>query len=64
MKVRNKNEKVAYLNYLAEATDSIKQAIDNITYLAYPDLNKRTAAKLAEAITILEAAAAIPIFKP
>jgi hypothetical protein len=64
MKIRNRNEKVCYAGYLTEATGSIKQAIDNITYLAYPDLNKRTIAKLEEAIRILESAATTPIFKP
>lgn len=64
MKVRNKNENIRYVRYLTEASASIKQAIDSITYLAYPDFNKRTIAKLEEVAHILEVTAATPIFKP
>ena len=64
MKVRNKNENIRYVTYLDVAIDQIQQAIDNITYTAYPELNKRTTTKLTEVIYLLDAAKSNGIFKP
>lgn len=64
MKVRSKNENVRYADYIETAMDYIEQAVDSITYSAYPEMNRRTIAKLKEAISILDAASAAPIFKP
>ena len=64
MKVRNKNENVEYLNHLEIAIDLVQQAIDCITYSAYPEMNRRTIAKLESIINALDTATAAPIFKP
>ena len=64
MKVRNKNENVRYVDYLDTAIDQIQQAIDSITYSAYPTLNRRTVEKLEEVIHDLEVAANTCLFKP
>lgn len=64
MKIRNKNENAHYADYLETAMDQVQQAIDNITYLAYPELNKRTIAKLQEILDSIDRVSAAPIFKP
>ena len=64
MKVRNKTENVRYVDYLDTAIDQIQQAIDSITYSAYPNLNRRTVEKLEEIIHDLEVAANTCLFKP
>lgn len=64
MKVRNKNENVRYVDHLETAVDKVQQAIDNITYTSYPEMNKRTIAKLNEAVSILESVMNTGIFKP
>ena len=64
MKVRNKNENIRYVAHLDVAIDQIQQAIDDITYTAYPELNKRIITKLAEIIPLLDAAKSNGIFKP
>ena len=64
MKIRNKNENAQYVNYLETAIDQLEQAIDSITYSAYPELNKRTIAKLRDVISVLDDTSAAPIFKP
>lgn len=64
MKVRNKNENVRYVDCLETAVDKVQQAIDNITYTSYPELNKRTIAKLEEIVHDLEVATNTCLFKP
>ena len=64
MKVRNKNDNVRYINHIETAIDQANQAIDSITYSAYPELNQRTIAKLKAAIHSLEDALEAPLFKP
>ena len=64
MKIRNKNENYRYTEYLETAIDQVKQAIDNITYMAYPEINQRTAAKLREAICMMDESLDTCIFKP
>lgn len=64
MKIRNKNENVRYSVYLETAIDQIEQAIDSITYSAYPELNTRTIARLREVIDNLDSISSTPIFKP
>lgn len=64
MKIRNKNDNIRYIDHLETAADKVQQAIDNITYTSYPEMNKRTIAKLEEAISILEHAMETCIFKP
>lgn len=64
MKVRNKSENINYIDYLETAIDQIEQVIDSITYSSYPEMNQRLAAKLKEAINILDACSEAAIFKP
>ena len=64
MKIRNKTENYKYIERLEDAIDQIKQAIDNITYMAYPEINQRTAARLREAICIMDESLDKCIFKP
>jgi tagaturonate reductase len=42
------------LEYLAEAIDKAEQAISNITYATYPELNKGTIDKIKKACEILD----------
>ena len=64
MKIRNKNENYRYADYLESAIDKAQQAIDNITYTCYPEINQRTIAKLREAICMMDEALDTCIFKP
>jgi hypothetical protein len=64
VKVRNKSDNTNYIDYLETAADQIEQAIDSVTYTSYPEINKRLAAKLKEAIDILDACSRAAIFKP
>lgn len=64
MKIRNQIEKAPYVAYLKSAMSEVEQAIDSITYTAYPELNKRTIEKLQEVIDLLDKASAACIFKP
>jgi hypothetical protein len=64
MKIRNKNENVSYIEHLESAIDEIKQAIDSITYVSYPETNRRTIDKLKKAIIVLEDMINMCIFKP
>ena len=64
MKVRTASDNVRYVNYLEEAIDRVQQAIDSITYTAYPKVNQKTISKLEEALYTLEEAAEARLFKP
>ena len=64
MKIRNKNENNAYTKHLESAIDEIQQAIDCITYISYPETNKRTIEKLKKSISIIEDMLNMCIFKP
>lgn len=64
MKIRNKNENAVYLHHLESSIDELKQAIDSITYVSYPETNRRTVDKLRKAITIIEDMLNMCIFKP
>jgi hypothetical protein len=64
LKVRNRNENACYAEYLKTAIDQINQAIDNVTYTCYPELNQRLIAKLREAADLVEACSHAGIFKP
>ena len=64
MKVRNKNENTWYKNHIESAIDELEQAIDTISYISYPDINKRTIEKLKDAIKIMDDALDACIFKP
>lgn len=64
MKIRNKNENHDYAECLESAIYEAKQAIDNITYISYPEVNKNTIAKLRKAIHLMNEAIDGCIFKP
>lgn len=64
MKIRNKNENRSYIEHLESAIDEAKQAIDCITYISYPETNKRTVEKLKKSIDIMEDMLNMCIFKP
>lgn len=64
MKIRNKKENTVYLQHLESAIDELKQAIDSITYVSYPETNRRTIDKLRKAIAIIEDMLNTCIFKP
>lgn len=64
MKIRNRNENYRYIEYLESAIDKAEQAIDTITYMSYPDMNKRTIAELRKAIDIMDKMLNTCIFKP
>lgn len=64
MKIRNKNENRQFIIHLESAIDELKQAIDNITYVSYPEINQRTITTLKKAIDIIENVLNNCIFKP
>jgi hypothetical protein len=64
MKIRNKNENIEYIKHLESAISEAKQAIDNITYISYPETNQRTIAKLRKAIHMMNEAIDGCVFKP
>lgn len=64
MKVRNKTENSQYIEALNDAVADINQAIDNITYVAHPEVNRRLIEKLEEALETIDEAKRAGIFKP
>lgn len=51
---RNAEENCRFCEYLAEAIDKAEQAISNITYSTYPELNKGAIDKIKKACEILD----------
>ena len=51
---RKSEENCRFCEYLAEAIDKAEQAISNITYTTYPELNKGTINKIKNACEILD----------
>ncbi len=64
MKIRNRNENVQFIEHLKIAVDELEQAIDNITYISYPEVNQRTITTLKKAIDIIKNVLGNCIFKP
>ena len=64
MKVRNRAENIQYIASLDEVINFINQAIDCVTYTAYPELNKRQIEKLRDALEIVHEARHAVIYKP
>lgn len=64
MKVRTRTENYHFNEYLESAIDKAEQAVDSITYTAYPEMNKRTIDNLKKAIDLMEDALEACIFKP
>lgn len=53
-----------FIDHLTSAVDQAEQAMSNITYPAYPMLNKDVIEKIESAIDILEDCIDADIFKP
>ena len=53
-----------FMEYLESAIDKAEQAISNISYSSYPEINKDVIAKIEKAITIMEEALDMEIYKP
>jgi hypothetical protein len=64
MKIRNKNENAAYVQYLKDAIAQVKQASDCVSYECHPELNKRLIAKLDEITHLLDTCTTACVFKP
>lgn len=61
---RNYEENYRFEDYLKSAIDKAEQAISNISYSFYPEVNKEAIAKLEKAISIMEDVVDTDIFKP
>lgn len=61
---RKYEENYRFEDYLKSAIDKAEQAISNITYSYYPEVNKDVIARIEKAISILEDAVDSDIFKP
>lgn len=64
MKIRNKNENSQFAEHLESAIYELKQAIDCITYVSYPEVNQRTIARLRKAIHMINETLNGCVFKP
>ena len=53
-----------FMEYLESAIDKAEQAISNISYSSYPEINKDVIAKIEKAITIMEEALDMEIYRP
>ena len=51
---RSMEDDCRFCEYLAVAIDNAEQAISNITYSTYPELNKETIDKIKKACEILD----------
>ena len=51
---RDAYDNVRFCEYLSIAIDNAEQAISNITYSSYPELNKETIDKIKKACEILD----------
>ena len=65
MRRRNMEENCRFAEYLASAIDKAEQAISNIFYPDYPDINKEVIEKIQTACNILDDVLDnMDIFKP
>ena len=65
MRRRNMEENCRFAGYLASAIDKTEQAISNIFYPDYPDINKEVIEKIQTAYNILDDVLDnMDIFKP
>lgn len=53
-----------FIDHLVSAVDQAEQAVNHITYPAYPNLNKDIIEKINNAINLLEDCIDADIFKP
>ena len=64
MKIRTQNENYKLIENLESAIGKIQEAIGNITYSSYPNLNKEAIIKLEMAKDTMEEVLEMAIFKP
>ena len=53
-----------YVEYLESAIDKAEQAVSNISYYSYPEINKEVIETIEKAIDFLEDALDMEIFRP
>ena len=53
-----------FVEYLESAIDKAEQAVANISYYYYPEINKEVIARIEKAIDLMEDALDMEIFRP
>lgn len=53
-----------FVEYLESAIDKAEQAVSNISYYSYPEINKEVIETIEKAIDFLEDALDMEIFRP
>lgn len=53
-----------FVEYLESAIDKAEQAVSNISYSSYPEINKEVIAKIEKAVALMEDALDMEIFRP
>ena len=53
-----------FVEYLESAIDKAEQAVSNISYYSYPEINKEVIAKIEKAVDLMEDALDREIFRP
>lgn len=64
MRKREQYEDCMFAEYIASSIDKAEQAISNITYSIYPEINMEVIKKIKQAIEILDDVLDREIFKP
>lgn len=64
MEKREQYENIRFAEYIASSIDKAEQAISNITYCTYPEVNMEVIKKIEQAIEILDDVLDREIFKP
>lgn len=53
-----------FVEYLESAIDKAEQAVSNIYYSSYPEINKEVIVKIEKAVALMEDALDMEIFRP
>ena len=64
MQIRTEHENQSFIETLESAIDKAEQAIGEISYSSYPEVNKDTIEQLKKAISIMEYGLVRNIYKP
>lgn len=64
MEIRTENENYRYTEYLESAIGKVQEAISNISYSSYPNINKDAIKQLEKAIDLMEYGLIRNIYKP
>ena len=64
MKIRTQNENHSFIENLESAIGKTQEAINNISYSSYPNINKEAIIKLETVINTMEEVLEMAIFKP